>query len=65
MNNRIKQGTNGVINVDSGTLFVNSVSNNVGINTITPAYTLDVSGTLRIATAPSSTGLIYWEHMDV
>lgn len=46
INNRIKYGTDGGINVDSGTLFVDSSNNYIGVNTINPSRTLDVSGTI-------------------
>jgi hypothetical protein len=42
--------TNGILptlNVDSGTLFVDSAGNNVGINNASPAVALDVSGAIN------------------
>ena len=35
------------LNVDSGVLYVDSGSNEVGINTVTPAYPLDVNGIIN------------------
>jgi hypothetical protein len=35
------------LNVDSGVLYVDSVGNEVGINTLTPAYPLDVNGIIN------------------
>ena len=50
INERIKYGTDGGINVDSGTLFVNPSNNRVGINTLSPSTTLDISGSLKSTT---------------
>ncbi|MEK7083640.1 MAG: hypothetical protein AAB932_00200, partial [Patescibacteria group bacterium] len=36
------------LDVDSGLLYVDNINNRVGINTLTPAYTLSVSGTVAI-----------------
>jgi hypothetical protein len=41
----------GDLTVDTNTLFVDSTNNRVGIGTLSPAYTLDVSGTLRNTTS--------------
>lgn len=38
------------LNVDSGTLYVNSTNNRVGINDTTPSYSLDVTGDAQITT---------------
>jgi len=48
INNRIKYGTDGGINVDAGTLFVDVSNGRVGIGTNQPAYSLDVSGSVNI-----------------
>jgi hypothetical protein len=47
INERVKYGTDGGINVDSGTLVVNSSNNRVGINTLNPTSTFDVSGSIK------------------
>jgi hypothetical protein len=39
----------GDLNVDSGLLYVDSANNYLGINTLTPSYTLDVNGSANIA----------------
>lgn len=36
------------LTVDSGTLFVDAANNRVGINDLTPSYTLDVNGTANV-----------------
>jgi hypothetical protein len=46
INRRIKYGTDGGINVDAGTFFVDPSNNYIGINTLNPSKTLDVSGTI-------------------
>jgi hypothetical protein len=48
INNRIKYGTDGGINVDAGSLFVNQVNGRVGINTLNPQYNLDICGSINI-----------------
>ena len=50
INDRVKYGTDGGINVDSGTLFVNPSNNRIGINTLSPSTTLDISGSLKSTT---------------
>jgi hypothetical protein len=47
INSRIKYGTDGGINVESGTLVVNQITTRVGINTINPSTTFDVSGSFK------------------
>jgi hypothetical protein len=49
INNRIKYGTDGGINVDAGTLFVDASNSRVGIGTNSPASPLDVSGSVNIS----------------
>lgn len=43
LNNRVKYGNEGGMVVDAGTLVVNSILNNVGIQTTIPTYKLDIS----------------------
>lgn len=50
INERVKYGTDGGINVDSGTLFVNPSNNRIGINTLSPSTTFDISGSLKSTT---------------
>jgi len=47
INNRIKYGTDGGINVDSNALFVNATTGRVGINTTNPTTLLDISGSIK------------------
>jgi hypothetical protein len=59
INERVKYGTDGGINIDSGTLVVNPVTMRAGINTLNPTYTFDVSGsskTTSITDYSNSTG---------
>lgn len=39
------------LNIDSGTLFVNTTNNNVGIGTTSPAYKLEVNGAFKSSSA--------------
>jgi hypothetical protein len=50
INNRIKYGTDNGILVDTKTLIVDNSNNRVGINTLTPQATLDISGSFIIDT---------------
>lgn len=50
INNRVKYGTNNGIIIDDKTLIVDNSNNRVGIETMTPQATLDISGSLRIDT---------------
>ena len=50
--------TSGTVNVDNGTLFVNTITNQVGIGTSQPSSSLQVVGTV-MATTVSSTGLTF------
>lgn len=50
INNRVKYGTDNGILVDGKTLIVDNSNNRVGIETMTPQATLDISGSLRIDT---------------
>ena len=56
--NRIKYGTDGGINVDSGALYVNGINGRVGINTTSPQANFDVSGSIRTNASITSTGLM-------
>jgi hypothetical protein len=59
INNRIKYGTDGGINVDSNALFVNATTGRVGINTTAPTTLLDISGSIKssgISDYSNSTG---------
>ena len=47
INERVKYGTDGGINVDSGTLVVNPITMRVGVNTLTPSSTFDISGSIK------------------
>ena len=47
INNRIKYGTDGGINVVSNALVVNATTGRVGINTTNPTSLLDISGSLK------------------
>ena len=40
--------SDGNFNFDSGTLFIDSVNNRIGVNQLVPSYALDVTGTARI-----------------
>jgi hypothetical protein len=46
----------GILNVDSGTLYVNVTDNRVGINTTTPTVTLDVTGNALVSGTLGVTG---------
>jgi hypothetical protein len=47
INNRIKYGTDGGINVLANTLFVNESTGKVGFNTTVPTSLLDISGSIK------------------
>ena len=47
------------LNIDSGVLFVDTSSNKVGVNTITPASSLTVSGSANITGDLNSTSVLY------
>lgn len=47
IDNRIKYGSDGGINVDNGNIYVNISNNSVGINTKTPTASLDISGNIN------------------
>ena len=49
----------GGLNVDSGTLYVDSTNNRVGINDTTPSYSLDVTGDGHFTTDLTVDGTIY------
>ena len=47
------------LNIDSGVLFVDTSSNKVGVNTISPASSLTVSGSANITGELNSTSILY------
>jgi hypothetical protein len=58
LNNRVKYGNEGGMVVDAGTLVVNSILNNVGIQTSMPTYKLDISTNDISATRIGNTLLV-------
>ena len=56
INSRIKYGTDGGINVEAGTLFVDASTNRVGISTLRPQANLDVSGSVRFSSIADYSG---------
>lgn len=53
----------GGLNVDSGTLYVDSTNNRIGINTTSPAYSLDVTGDGHLTGALTVDGTLYAPHI--
>lgn len=53
----------GGLNVDSGTLYVDSTNNRVGINDTTPSYSLDVTGDGHFSTDLTVDGTLYAPHI--
>ncbi len=53
----------GGLNVDSGTLYVDSTNNRVGINDTTPSYSLDVTGDGHFSTDLTVDGILYANHI--
>lgn len=53
----------GGLNVDSGTLYVDSTNNRVGINDTTPSYSLDVTGDGHFTTDLTVDGTLYANHI--
>ena len=53
----------GGLNVDSGTLYVDSTNNRVGINDTTPSYSLDVTGDGHFSTDLTVDGTVYAPHI--
>jgi len=53
----------GGLNVDSGTLYVDSTNNRVGINDTTPSYSLDVTGDGHFTTDLTVDGTLYTPHI--
>ena len=53
----------GGLNVDSGTLYVDSTNNRVGINDTTPSYSLDVTGDGHLTGALTVDGILYADHI--
>ena len=52
-------GVTGIVNVDSGTLYVDPVNNRVGINDTTPSQALDVTGNVAISGNETVGGVLY------
>lgn len=53
----------GGLNVDSGTLYVDSTNNRVGINDTTPSYSLDVTGDGHFSTDLTVDGTVFAPHI--
>lgn len=53
----------GGLNVDSGTLYVDSTNNRIGINNTTPAYSLDVTGDGHFTSSLTVDGTLYAQHI--
>lgn len=53
----------GGLNVDSGTLYVDSTNNRVGINDTTPSYSLDVTGDGHFTSDLTVDGTLYAPHI--
>lgn len=53
----------GGLNVDSGTLYVDSTNNRVGINDTTPSYSLDVTGDGHFTSNLTVDGVLYANHI--
>lgn len=53
----------GGLNVDSGTLYVDSTNNRVGVGTTSPAYSLDVTGDGHLTGALTVDGILYADHI--
>lgn len=53
----------GGLNVDSGTLYVDSTNNRVGINDTTPSYSLDVTGDGHFTSNLTVDGTVYAPHI--
>ena len=51
------------LNVDSGTLYVDSANNRVGINNVAPSYALDVTGDGHFSTDLTVDGILYANHI--
>jgi hypothetical protein len=58
INQRIKYGTDGGINVKEASLYSNPSNGRIGINTINPQYTFDVSGNIRFTELADGSNLI-------
>jgi hypothetical protein len=56
----VVNGVSGNVNFDSGTLFVNSVGNSVGIGTTTPIRTLTIAGGVAIAEPGGAARGFHW-----
>lgn len=53
----------GGLNVDSGTLYVDATNNRIGINNVTPAYSLDVTGDGHLTGALTVDGTLTASHI--
>jgi hypothetical protein len=53
----------GGLNVDSGVLYVDATNNRVGVNNITPAYSLDITGDGHFSTDLTVDGTLYANHI--
>jgi hypothetical protein len=53
----------GGLNVDSGTLYVDSTNNRIGVNNTTPAYSLDVTGDGHFTSNLTVDGTLYAPHI--
>jgi len=53
----------GGLNVDSGTLYVDSTNNRVGVNNTSPAYSLDVTGDGHFTSNLTVDGTVYAPHI--
>ena len=52
-------GANYSINIDSGTFYVDTANNRIGIGTTTPSYTLDIAGAIRSTGNLTAPNVIY------
>ncbi|MFA5838579.1 MAG: immunoglobulin-like domain-containing protein [Candidatus Paceibacterota bacterium] len=55
----------GDTNFDTGTLFIDSLNNRIGIGTSTPQYALDIVGTLNVSSIVTSAGETIGGNLDI